>query len=243
MRFRNSAASRPDDLDLAERRGVEHADAGRARRGIRARPRRACPRRRAGNSARASTGRHPRTRAPCAPAQSCIGVVRTGSNSSPRASAGEARRTSPACRAGGRSWCRPPAWRLPSVAGDDAERVQVRGLALVGRHAGRGVALDVLDRAEAFAQRRARDRSRSRRSGNRRRLGPAPASVAAIGARDSVRAARRAPAARRRAARRATPRGRAVRECGRKRRHAAARAAACALGRLRGTKARAASSR
>ena len=42
---------------------------------------------------------------------------------------------------------------LPSCAGDDAERVQVRGLALVGRHAGRRVALDVLDRAEAFARR------------------------------------------------------------------------------------------
>ena len=35
--------------------------------------------------------------------------------------------------------------------GRDAERVHVRGLALVGRHAGRGVALDVLDRAEALA--------------------------------------------------------------------------------------------
>ena len=42
---------------------------------------------------------------------------------------------------------------LPELAGDDAERVQVRGLALVGRHAGRRVALDVLDRAEAFARR------------------------------------------------------------------------------------------
>ena len=32
------------------------------------------------------------------------------------------------------------------------QRVHVRGLALVGRHAGGGVALDVLDRAEAFAR-------------------------------------------------------------------------------------------
>jgi hypothetical protein len=37
--------------------------------------------------------------------------------------------------------------------GDDRERVQIRGLALVGGHAGRGVALDVLDRAEALARR------------------------------------------------------------------------------------------
>ena len=35
--------------------------------------------------------------------------------------------------------------------GDDAEGVHVRGLALVRRHAGGGVALDVLDRAEALA--------------------------------------------------------------------------------------------
>jgi hypothetical protein len=34
---------------------------------------------------------------------------------------------------------------------DDAERVQIGGLALVGGHAGGGVALDVLDRAEALA--------------------------------------------------------------------------------------------
>ena len=42
---------------------------------------------------------------------------------------------------------------LAKRVGHDAERVHVRGLALVGRHAGRGVALDVLDRAEAFAHR------------------------------------------------------------------------------------------
>jgi hypothetical protein len=38
---------------------------------------------------------------------------------------------------------------------DDAERRHVGGLALVGRHAGRGIALDVLDRLEALAQRNA----------------------------------------------------------------------------------------
>ncbi len=36
---------------------------------------------------------------------------------------------------------------------DDAERVDVAGLALVGAHAGRGVALDVLDRAVALPER------------------------------------------------------------------------------------------
>ena len=41
----------------------------------------------------------------------------------------------------------------PSDLTKDAERVHVGGLALVGRHSGRGVALDVLDRAEAFAHR------------------------------------------------------------------------------------------
>ena len=34
--------------------------------------------------------------------------------------------------------------------GEDRERVDVRGLALVGRHAGGGVALEMLHRAEAF---------------------------------------------------------------------------------------------
>ena len=37
--------------------------------------------------------------------------------------------------------------------GRDGERVHVRRLALIGRHAGRGVALDVLDRAHALARR------------------------------------------------------------------------------------------
>ena len=48
----------------------------------------------------------------------------------------------------------------------------VRGLALVGRHAERRVALQVLDRLEAFALRPARCRRRSRRSGSRRRPCP-----------------------------------------------------------------------
>ena len=42
-----------------------------------------------------------------------------------------------------------------SSADGDAERVHVRKLALVGRHAGRGVALDVLDRAHALLDRQA----------------------------------------------------------------------------------------
>ncbi len=43
--------------------------------------------------------------------------------------------------------------RLAERARRDGERVHVRRLALVGRHAGRGVALDVLDRAETLAHR------------------------------------------------------------------------------------------
>ena len=43
--------------------------------------------------------------------------------------------------------------RLAERLGGDGERVHVRRLALVGRHAGRGVALDVLDRAHALARR------------------------------------------------------------------------------------------
>src|SRR4029077_15494564 len=42
---------------------------------------------------------------------------------------------------------------LPQGLRDDAERIQVRGLALVGRHAGRGVAFHVLDGAKTLAQR------------------------------------------------------------------------------------------
>jgi hypothetical protein len=38
-------------------------------------------------------------------------------------------------------------------AGEDRQRVDVRGLALVGRHAGRGVALEMLDRGEPFLRR------------------------------------------------------------------------------------------
>ena len=40
---------------------------------------------------------------------------------------------------------------LIEVIGDDRERIEVRGLALVGTHPGRGVPLHVLDRAEALA--------------------------------------------------------------------------------------------
>ena len=41
--------------------------------------------------------------------------------------------------------------RDPALVGDDRQRVDVAGLALVGAHAGGGVALDVLDRLEALA--------------------------------------------------------------------------------------------
>ena len=50
--------------------------------------------------------------------------------------------------------------RQAARLGEDGEAVQVRGLALVGRHAERGVALQVLDRLEAFALRQAHVRRR-----------------------------------------------------------------------------------
>jgi len=45
--------------------------------------------------------------------------------------------------------------RLLELGGGDAKRIHVRKLALVGRHAGRRVALDVLDRAHALLDRQA----------------------------------------------------------------------------------------
>ena len=66
-------------------------------------------------------------------------------------SARRARRSRPACRAGGRSWCRSAGWTWPVQLGHEREAGDVGGLALVGRHAERGVALQVLDRAEALA--------------------------------------------------------------------------------------------
>ena len=45
--------------------------------------------------------------------------------------------------------------RLRERSGGDGERIHVRKLALVGRHAGGGVALDVLDRAHALLDRQA----------------------------------------------------------------------------------------
>ena len=78
--------------------------------------------------------------------------VRTGSNSSPRV--GPAMVPNVTGVYGWRNVVSPTAGiGLPSVSGDDRQRVDVRRLALVGRHAGRGVALDVLDGAKTFARR------------------------------------------------------------------------------------------
>ena len=49
-------------VDLAEGRGIEHADRGGGSRRPRDRPQRSCPRRVSGSTGGASTGRHPRTR-------------------------------------------------------------------------------------------------------------------------------------------------------------------------------------
>ena len=72
-------------------------------------------------------------------------------------------------RADGRSWCRPRGIVRAGELGQIARPLTFDGLALVGRHAERGVALEMLDRAEAFARGERDVRRRSRRSGNRRR--------------------------------------------------------------------------
>ena len=90
--------------------------------------------------------------APCAAAQSCIGVLRIGSKSSPRAGPAKAPKVTGVV---GRTEGREPHRRdrLLLDGRGDGERVHVGELALVGRHAGRGVALDVLDRAQALLDR------------------------------------------------------------------------------------------
>ena len=152
MRFRNSAASGPTTSILPSVERVENAGVACAPPGIRARPRRAWSRRPGGNTARASI----------APTSSKTAPMRLGPGV--RSACGGRDRT--VRRANG------PA-KVPKVTGvigraesgqarlraidsaersrRDRERVHVRGLALIGRHAGRRVALDMLDRAQALA--------------------------------------------------------------------------------------------
>ncbi len=133
--------------------------------------------------------------------------------------------------------------RLADLAGDDAEHVEARGLALVGRHARCGVALHVLDRTEAFPARERevarrhvvleihecfRPAARLPRSGDAPRLGR-PVAAAHLEPHRRCRVSARA--------RRGESRGCTVREHGREPEHAAARACRVrALGRLRRNK-------
>ena len=83
-------------------------------------------------------------------------------------------------------------------SGEDGEAVQVRGLALVGRHAERRVALQVLDRLETLRAAPGARRRPSRRSASRRRPCPWPG-ISKSGSRPSRCAVRRRAAGRVRA--------------------------------------------
>ena len=153
-------------------------------------------RRRAGNTRRASIGRRPRTPRPAPPPSRGSACARIGIEQVAARGSGEG---AEGHRRIGRAEGREPDLRdrLLLHGGGDGERVHVGELALIGRHAGRGVALDVLDRAHALLHRELRCPWRRRRSGNRRKLS---------------RGGRRAHAAARRAFRR-RPAARPRRQC------------------------------
>ena len=90
----------------------------------------------------------------------------------------------------------------------DGEAGHVRGLALVGRHAERRVALQMLDRDRSLRDGRGGCRRRSRRAGSRRRLCLAASiSKTGAGAMSSSSARPRRDALRRRSCRRVRPQG------------------------------------
>ena len=143
-----------DDLDLAEGRGVEDAERGAGRRGTRGRRRRACPRPACGKyQARRQSGDRLEDRAVglgpgvdrglAGDLEGRVLVV-AGEGAEGRRRVGRAE--------GGEADLRR---RLAERVGGDHQAVDVRHLALVGRHAVGGVALDVLDRAHALADREA----------------------------------------------------------------------------------------
>jgi hypothetical protein len=150
MRFRNSPhrGRRPRSCRASRRRTCRRsrASAAFARDRVVHRLRRACGKYQARFHRPTSSNF-----APFSAAQSCIGVSRIGSNRSPREAGESAESHRRIGRAEGRQ--ADLGDRLAERGGGDGERVHVRGLALVGRHAGRGVALDVLDRAHALAHR------------------------------------------------------------------------------------------
>ena len=149
MRFDELGGVGPDDLDLAERRGIENADR-LAHRLAFARDRLmhvlAVAREIAGALPLPDVlERGALRRCPVVGRRRAHGVEQFAARRAGEGAEGDGRIGQ---AEGGEADC---GQRLVERRGGDAERVHVRGLALVGRHAGRGVALDVLDRAEAFA--------------------------------------------------------------------------------------------
>ena len=143
-----------DDLDLAEGRGVEDADARRGWRGTRGLTA-ACMSSPGFGKYQARRQRATGSKAaPFASAQGSIGVLRVtlegrvlvvaGEGAEGRRRVGRAEGGEPDLRR-----------RLAEGVGGDHQAVDVRHLALVGGHAVGGVALDVLDRAHALADREA----------------------------------------------------------------------------------------
>ena len=134
---------RPDDLDFAERAGIEHADIVPDREAF------------AGTAAAMVSperGKHrARFQVPTSSSTApgvAIGGRRTGANSAARQAPANARK-SPAYRVDGTWSGRSPGW-LSGQRRHGGQRVQVGRLALICRHARGGVALYVLDRDEPF---------------------------------------------------------------------------------------------
>ena len=98
-----------------------------------------------GSTRRAATAPPRSSPRRCRACQSCSGERRIGAEVLPDVPAGERADRDRRDRADGRWSCRPPASRCPASPAMSAERVHVAGLALVGPHAQRRVALQVLD--------------------------------------------------------------------------------------------------
>ncbi len=145
-------ARRPRSCRASRRRRCRP---GRAPPCIRGRPRRACPRRRCGKYQARFHSAHVledgAVRRGPAVDRRLARRGRTGCSRDRPAKAAEGDRRVGLAEGGEADGRHVSAQRL----GRDAEGVHVRRLALVGRHAGGGVALDVLDRAEPLAHREA----------------------------------------------------------------------------------------
>ena len=166
--------------------------------------RRPCPRRRAGSSAAASTGRRSRTPRPWATCQGWIGVTRTGSKSSPRLRPASSAKRDRHVRRAERGRAELAGVRRRAARRRPRSRSR-RRLALVGAGADGRVALDVLDRRAArrrAARRRSAtvaSRSRSTNVDRPRRRRAAGTAERPAGLRPSARRRTRPRAARRRA--------------------------------------------